>query len=539
MGTFKPRWKTSLSPLAFPLALLAMAAVVPEPARAECQGGSKIKPLDQVLSEAGIDQGSVCQEQDRYDKQSRNCRQSFEDLKTLDTFRVQYANDACKNQKKLEAMPKDCQSESCQTDTASLNKEAQKIRALQKKNLEDIRKELKDIRDFQIELAKGAKAIQEETHQDSEKDPNGLSKKYTKELGETRGTSYQTNKDKASFFTDSLSSVSQAIQGVASGSMTPDQVNNSIKTPLTREPLQLAAVANQWDKQIQEEQAYISNSSNAMGASKTKAAANASDTGSLAEGAKAASQSAEAAKAASGGGGGGGSGSESGTSTPSSGSSPTYASNSKSGGNSTTGSYSPAKAGNVGLASSSGSKGDGTNNIANLDAKLAASEALDTAGATTGASASKGSALRSAVRDRLSAMGMGGGAATSATLAAGSSGTGANATSGAVPEGLLPAAKVVASEDPLLASEGTTGGDLGSTNFSLGGSDTEAAVNGMLKEFNVGHEEGSRGLASDDAHQKAPEILAKDSASLFLRARETHFRALKSGLVINGLRSKL
>jgi hypothetical protein len=246
--------------------------------------------------------------------------------------------------------------------------------------------------------------------------------------------------------------------------------------------------------------------------------------------------------AGAGGGGGGASSADTGGATASSAGAGNY---DYAGGSATTTATNEASAGGKALSSSNGGKSSTA--LANLG-KIENLDTLKTDPVTgktiSGASSNKGSSLRETLRERLAAAeasGGGGGASTTASTGASASGTGSNASSGSVSPDLLPLSMAVASDNPLEASEGSVGGDLGNTDFSLAGSETDAAVNGMLKDFGVGGpsagELGDRSLAS--LHQAAPEILAAESASLFMRTRETHQRSLKKGLVINGLRAKL
>lgn len=556
------------------LFLAAGAGIGATPAFADVnscvQTNSKfIKTIDEQLKSFGVDPRDPCPEQKMYDRAQNNCEKNLSQLREIDGRLRGIMKEKCQNAEEITkaAAANSGKQDDSMNKASDVNKRGADINKREYETLGQLSQKVKEMRKFYAELAQGAKEIQEKVTDKASQDPQGKDEHTDRlrDAGSHRGSAPVNNEQAKNFFKDSLGTVASMVSKARDGGISKADVDQ-IKTPLTAEPLKIAAAADDWDKQIQARQKVVQSQGSLYGENKNTtnersgnlgdsnknqtggqaASSNGSGSGSGGDGAGAnMGQAAQAMQAASGL-AGGGSGSGSGGSSGGTGEYGSYADNSGSG--NSYGSTAGGAGGSAGPNSyssktgqSNGTGGDGTNKIANLD-NIVKGDGKNGDVVTTGASASpgKGSSLRDAMRERLSQYSSGGGSGGSsgATEGGGSGGTGANASSGAVPTGLLPATASVASDNPLEASSGSVGGDLGNTDFSLAGSDTDAAVKGMLKDFGLGDGEGGRGPASEAEHQ-APEILASDSPSLFMRTRETHLRSLKKGLVINGLRAKL
>jgi len=557
---------------------------------------SNIKTVDQQLESFGVKPNDPCPEQDLYDSAEKKCSENVKELRGIDKQLRKVMSDKCANGYKIQQAAASTGSK--QTDTqnksSAIYKEGANLNRKEIEILGQLREQVKEMRKFYADIADGAKQIQEKVDGNSKSDPNGKDEHTDKlkKAGSRRGVNANNNEQAVKFFKDSIGTVSGVVQKASQGGITKADVDQ-IKTPLTQEPLRIAAAADDWDKQIAARQKVVENqnmlydenhyktddSAKKLGdaegdktGGKNSGSGGGDSAGNAASSMGDASKALQAASGLAGAGQGGSSGSESPSSaaastTPDlSGLASGLNGSSGSSGGGTTGSYSPSEYGNTSTnygnsagstANSNGTTAvganptaggtsllgkNGTNGIQNLDTTSTATGT--TSNDRSGSSATKGSSLREALRERLSqsmaeSSGGGGGSTSATNAGAAGGGTGSNASSGAVTPDLLPMSMPIASDNVLEASSASVGGDLGNTDFSLAGSETDAAVKGMLKDFGVGgaDDHSARGPASEA--KSAPEILASDSPSLFMRTREVHQRSLKKGLVINGLRAKL
>jgi hypothetical protein len=528
-----------------------------------------IKTADEQLKSFGVDPDKPCPEQDLYDAEEKKCSSNVSELRKIDKELRGIMKEKCENAGEIEklANANSGQQKDSQDKGSDVYAKGAAINKREYEKLGELSKQVKEMRKFYAEIADGARQIQEKVDERAKSDPNGKDEHTDKlqQAGSRRGVQATSNQQARNLFKDAIGTVANAVSKASSSGISKAEADQ-VKTPLAAEPLKIAAAATDWDKQIEARQKVVqsqgmlyqqnngttSNRSSGLGEAdknSTGGQAASSNGGSGSGGSDAAGsmgQAAQAMQAASGlagaaGGGGASSGGASGA--PAAGDYGSFDTGSYSNGTTTAGGSlgsggSSGSGSTKGGRSSTGSK-DGVSKIDNLESIVKTDGKTGTG--ITGSSSSKGSSLREALRERLSQTGGdsgGGGGSTEASVAGGGgSGSGSSASSGAVTPDLLPASTSVASDNPLEASEGSVGGDLGNTDFSLAGSETDAAVKGMLKDFGVGDSASpDRSLASE--HQ-APEILASDSPSLFMRTRETHQRSLKKGLVINGLRAKL
>lgn len=540
------------------------------------KNGNGIEQVEQIFQKYGVDLNDPCPEQSRYDTQSAKCERSAKELQDLGKELQHTIQETCRIAEEIKTNSAcDGKQKACQDKAKFLNDSAKKNYAEELRILKQLRGELKQFAKLQAHILEGARKIQESTINNAASNPTGKGSEVPN-LERARGTSFANNQESRSFFKDALSTVSGVLDKVKNNQVSREDVDQ-IQTPLTREPVALAAAGRDLDEQIAKREQVLQGRSQTFQANSATTGTNSKNLGASdidsgsSSGAGSLGNMSQLAQAGSGlaGAAGSGAGSDSGTSGGSDMSSladtsggGVYAANSADpaassyGGTGTTaqsadgstaagnGTYIPGGGGRT-LASTGGnanSRGTAeTGKINGLDQMLAENQVKAGDVGTTGASSSRGSALRDALRARLADMGSSGsgGGTTGASMAPGG-GTGSNARAGAVPEGLLPVPVSVQSDNALEASSGSTGGDLGNTDFSLAGSETDAAVQGMLSEFGLGGSgDAGHGLGSGAHEQAAPEILSADSGSLFIRARETHQRSLKKGLVINGLRAKL
>ena len=566
---------SSFAGLAIGLASTPALAAPSGGAEAACvKNGNGIEEVEQIFEKYGVSLSDPCPEQSRYDTESAKCERSAKDLQDLGKELQHTIKETCRIAEQIKQNSQcDGKQKNCQDKAKSLNNEAKKNYAKELSILKELRSQLKDFAALQARILEGAKKIQESTINNAASNPNGKDMTHVPKLERARGTSFSNNQQSREFFKDSLSTVSGILEKVRSNKVSREDVDQ-IQTPLTREPVALAAAGRDLDEQIAKREQVLQGRSQTFQANAETTGTNAKNLGaSDIDGGKSSgggdlgnmSQLAQAGSGLAGAAGGGQA-----ASGASGGSDMSSLADSSGGGVYAAAGSDPAASATGGTSTQSG---DGTNlgaggtfipgagartlastgnnassrgtaetgKIAGLEKALGDNSVKATDVGSTGASTSRASALRDALRARLADMGTGsgGGGSTGASMAPGG-GTGSAARSGAVPEGLLPVPVSVQSDNALEASSGSTGGDLGNTDFSLAGSETDAAVQGMLSEFGLGdHGDGERSLASVDHEQAAPEILSADSGSLFIRARETHQRSLKKGLVINGLRAKL
>lgn len=575
----------------FFIALLSVTpGLLPAPAHAAADASAdcmknnfaQVKTVNELFSEFGMNPGSACDEQNKFDTESKACQDLVNNMKEIEGSLRNLLKHKCQVAQELRSMPGPdaCKQKACQDKQSALLKKAKEINDMEIQHLEDLRKELKDyVTATAVELAEGARKVQKLTVDNAQRDPNGRDTQHFPKYARMRGRSYQNNLEARQVFKDSLETVGSLVERARAGQVNKSDISQ-VKTGLTKEPLAIAAAADEWEKQMAKRQEILRSQSSLYTDNKSKTDSNSDklgndkkNDGDISKNAQAASEAAgKGAQAASGAGAGGGAGGgESGggaggggmPSLPSGGGGGGdsggsggggYAGGGYGGGTDAVGSPSSASVDSPATfipgsataltskkAGQAASRGEGTNSIKGLETALSSGTSTEISSATTGAS--RGSALRDALRARLEGGESGGASSTGATtsgasMSPGGGGTGAAASSGAVPSSLLPAAGSYASDNPLEASEASLGGDLGATDFSLAGSETDAAVKGMLDDlgFNKAHDlDDSAGGRS----RNAPEILSSDSASLFTRTRETHLRSLKKGLLINGLRAKL
>ena len=520
---------------------LSLAENVADP---ECvrKANIGIDSLDKILKDAGIDKNKVCKDQTKFDE-AANCKNSFKQLEIREEERSGIIKSRCINQAKIAELDPNCVSDTCQTKRAGLVKWASDLNTMEQSALKQMQKYLAEVKEYQLELAKGAEEIQRDSYNKSQSEPNERTTMNIDKLGKVTGTQYQNNAQAASFFKDSLSTVSGLIQKVGNGEASASEVN-ALKTGLTREPLQVAMASDNWSKQMKTRQDTLAGQSAVYSAQATTGNSNASSMGSLGS---AASGLGAASQAASGLGSMASSSGTAADSTQTASLSGAGATESittvvQTGTASTGGTYAPTSMGTTALGtggpitagSTTPGKPDGTNGIANLETLLAKNE--PGGGGLTAASSSKGSALRNSIRSKLAAIDGSAGGGAAATAGA-SVAPGASGSPGAGAGGVVAEAGEGAPLQDLPAADLAAGADVGNLNFSLAGGETDAAIQNMVKDFTGSSQAANRSLAA--IYEQAPEILSRESASLFMRARDTHLRSLKKGLVINGLRSKL
>jgi hypothetical protein len=537
---------------------------------AQCMASNSkfIKTVDEQLESFGVKPNDPCPEQDLYDAQERKCSTNLDKLRDIDKELRAIMKEKCENAAEIEklAAGNNGQQKDSQDGSSDVYKKGKNINDREFTKLGELKGQVKKMRAFYAEIAEGAKQIQQKVNERASGDPTGKDEHTDKlrEAGSHRGEAPSNNQQAKSFFKDALGNVANLVSKARSSGISRSEAEQ-IKTPLTAEPLKIAAATTDWEKQIEARQKvvqsqgmlYQQNNATTTGRSSGLGDANKDSTGGQAasssgsgsgsggsDAAGSMGQAAQAMQAASGlagaagGGGASSSAADSGAGGYSSGAYDTggsYSPGATAAETSTGGALSNTKGGQSSLKNK-----DGVGKIDNLESLVKTDGKTGTG--ITGSSSTKGSSLREALRERLNQSigeSQSGGGTTGASMAeGGGGGTGSSASSGAVTPDLLPASTSVASDNPLEASTGSVGGDLGNTDFSLAGSETDAAVKGMLKDFGVGEDlAGDRGPASEQ--QLAPEILASDSPSLFMRTRDVHQRSLKKGLVINGLRAKL
>jgi hypothetical protein len=156
------------------------------------------------------------------------------------------------------------------------------------------------------------------------------------------------------------------------------------------------------------------------------------------------------------------------------------------------------------------------------------------------ADAFTGAADTSDITKSLKGSGSGGGGANAVSGAGGGGAGGSSSLDGADAKGKSTAALPVNAEEALQSF--SSGGGL---NYAGGGSSTgtsEAAADPMADMINDMESTVENGFDSNlegNPSEQGSEIAAEDSDSLFPRVRACHVRALKKGMVLNGLGEKL
>ena len=539
---------------------------------AECMAkGNNVTKIDAIFKKYNIKKDNPCPQQSKFDS-SENCKKAARYLEKAAQELETINKERCQNAEKIKATySADCKQGSCQTQASGLNSEADVLNQREIDKLKEIRLKANDVMQYQGDVLEGAYKVQQENVAKAATADGGAKDDTLQKLSRAGGTNYNTHEQGRTYFRDALSTVSGLVERTRNREITKEDVDQ-IQTPLAREPAAVAAAAREFDELVARREQDLRTRNTTLSQNASTTSQRASDTSSLnaADLSKTAgllgtagqlAQGAASSSTASGAG--------SDMSSLGGGVTPQYygdASSPNGGalGGDIASSPGTGKGGGIAgeesrVAAAGGTfiPGNAQKSPIETGGVLAASKAaevengpapgstLSNAGekkdsASTGGS--KASALREALRARLAS-----GEGAAGTPGAGATGSEVDSSGASLAPGADAKANVVAagvaSLAPFSAGEPAAGGsgvtDLGNSEFSLAGAETDAAVKGMVSEF--GFDEGGpmRGLASSGYQQLAPEILAADSSNLFERTRETHQRSLKKGLVINGLRAKL
>lgn len=547
---------------------------------AECMAkGNNVTKIDDIFKKYNIKKDNPCPQQSKFDNQEI-CKRAAKQLEKAAKELEDITRQRCQDAQKLQAKgANDCASSSCFKNANGVVSEADKLNQMELEKLATIRDKTQEVIGYQGDVIEGAYKVQQENVNKAANADGGSKDETLQRMSRAGGTNYSNHQQGRSFFRDALPTISGLVERTRNREITKEDVDQ-IQTPLAREPAAVAAAAKEFDDMVARRQNDLRTRSAALTQNASTTNQRASDTSSLNAGdlSKTAGLLGSASQLAQAGGGTSGAAAGSDMSSLGGGVTPvTYGDAVSPGGGVSSG-------GGIGGSDFSGGGGNGgsgggggspdasavasngtfippsAKSGATTAETLAASKSaelgknseapgstLTNAAAKDGVAASGASGVKgSALRDALNARGGAGGEATAA--AGGGAGSAGGSTSGAslapgsganvVEPGSVAGAPLAPFNPGGADTASTEGGvaDIGNTDFSLAGSETEEAIKNMVSEFGFGKDDG-RTPAS--AQQAAPEILSADSTDLFTRMRETHQRSLKKGLLINGLRAKL
>ena len=220
---------------------------------------AQVKTVNELFQEFQISPGQPCPEQDRYDTESKACKALADSMKAIEESLRNLVKHKCRVAEQMRQLPGPdaCKQKACQDKQSALMKQAKEINDMEIEHLQELRQELKDFVKAQaVELAEGARKVQKLTVDNAASNPSGRDSVHVPKFERMRGMRYANNQAARAVFKDSLETIGGLVEKARSGQVNKSDISQ-VKTGLTREPLAIAAAADEWEKQMAKRQEIL------------------------------------------------------------------------------------------------------------------------------------------------------------------------------------------------------------------------------------------------------------------------------------------
>ena len=199
-----------------------------------------------LLRREGIDPNNPCRIHDQVDDFSHKCRKSAEELHVVFDKWGSAFQETCRAAEAFQnANQADCAQENCRSRAVALANEALASNAREMKIGIEIRKQLKNLQNDQLELASRAAEMEKKVRQAAKNNPGGSGP-------EAIALKSETNKSAAAKLGvySGEPGKSQEVADLAKNHFSKNSDVTNATTPLVKEPLKIAQLANNLDKAV-------------------------------------------------------------------------------------------------------------------------------------------------------------------------------------------------------------------------------------------------------------------------------------------------